>query len=202
VRYPSSCRKTGSTESDASIAARFGPHLPGRRNARPGNESRPQRFERISYRRSIAGKPAFAAWPRDALGKWSGAIDGVLRQASSNLAKNSRSHPTVLRFYRSPLRALTTGLRWSNHEGHEDGIRRSAESNERLYDRGSRGPRAGTTIRHRTLFSLVPSCSSCSSCASCASWSTDRPAPLACHGHIPRAVANKSVQRSGRIIWF
>jgi hypothetical protein len=99
----------------------------------------------------------------------------------------------------SPLRALTTGLRWSNHEGHEGheaGTRRSAESNERLCDRGSRAPRVGTARWQRTLLSLIPSCSSC------ASWSTDRPDPLACHGHIPRAVANKSVHRSGRIIRF
>ena len=37
---------------------------------------------------------------------------------------------------RSPLRALTTGLRWSNREGHEDRIRRSAETDERLCARG------------------------------------------------------------------
>ena len=83
----------------------------------------------------------------------------------------------------SPLWALTTGLRWSNHEGHEgheDGIRRSAESNERLCDRSSLAPRAGTTIWPRTFLSLIPSCSSW------ASWSTDRPELLACHGHIPR----------------
>jgi hypothetical protein len=55
---------------------------------------------------------------------------------------------------------LTTGLRWSNHEEHEDGIRRSAESNERLCDRGLRAPRAGTTLWHRTLLSLIASCAS------------------------------------------
>ena len=83
----------------------------------------------------------------------------------------------------SPLRALTTGLRWSNHEGHEgleDVIRRSAETHDRLCDRGSLAPRAGTTTWPRTLLSLIPSCSSC------ASWSTDRPDLLVCHGNIPR----------------
>ena len=89
----------------------------------------------------------------------------------------------------SPLRALTTGLRWSNHEGHEDGIRRAAESNDRLCDHGSLAPRVGTAIWPRTPLSLIPSCSSC------ASWCTDRPDPLACHGHIPRTMANKSVHR-------
>ena len=99
----------------------------------------------------------------------------------------------------SLLRALTTRLRWSNHEGHEDGIRRSAESNERLCDRGSRAPRAGTTTWHRTLLSLIPSCSSC---ASCASWSTDRPAPLACHGHIPRPWRTSRCTRAGESFGF
>ena len=89
---------------------------------------------------------------------------------------------------RSPLGALTTGLRWSNHEGHEAGIRRSAETNERFCDRGSLAPRAGTATWHRTLLSLIPSC---------ASWSTDRPDALDCHEHIPRVVANKSVHQSG-----
>jgi hypothetical protein len=96
---------------------------------------------------------------------------------ASQLASRRTSRPWKTSC--SPLRALTTGLRWSNHEGHEgheDGIRRYAESNERLCDRGSLAPRAGTTIWHRTLLSLIPSCSSF------ASWSTDRPTRLPAMG--------------------
>jgi hypothetical protein len=95
--------------------------------------------------------------------------------------------------------ALTTGLSWSNHEGHEgheEGDRRAAESHDRLFDRGSLASRAASKRWYRTLLCPIPSCSSC------ASWSTDHGDPLVRHGNIPRRWETSRFTSAGESLGF